>query len=141
MEYELLKADDPRSPLERARRLELLAFARANSVTEIKHDMPAPLMRKILRLKGLTNIKIPDRKLGAIPAPQAVGPSIITRDAQGAVREKHEPAAAEKAPQVVNAEDELERAYREMQQAAPEQTDEPVAEAKPKRRGRPRKVA
>lgn len=60
----LLKIEDPRDSLDKARRSELLAFARANGVTEIAHDMPAIVMRRILRSKRLTNIRIPRRTLG-----------------------------------------------------------------------------
>lgn len=60
----LLKVEDPRDSLDKARRSELLAFARANGVKEIAHDMPAVLMRRILRSKRLTNIRIPRRTLG-----------------------------------------------------------------------------
>lgn len=60
----LLKIDDPRDSLQKARRWELLEFARANGVTEIKHDMPADIIRRILRSHRLTNIRIPRRVLG-----------------------------------------------------------------------------
>lgn len=57
---------DPRGSLERARRLELYRFATENGVSEIKDTMPADLMRSILRGKGLTNIAVPRRELGAM---------------------------------------------------------------------------
>lgn len=60
----LKRIDDPRDALERARRLELVNFARANGVKEINPEMPAILMRKILRGKNLTGIAVPDRRLG-----------------------------------------------------------------------------
>ena len=60
----LNKIDDPRDQLERARRFELFKFAKANNVNEITEGMPAIIMRKILRGKGLTRIAIPPRPLG-----------------------------------------------------------------------------
>lgn len=63
---QLNRIDDPRDSLSKARRSELIAYARANGVKEIDPNMPAILMREILRGKGLTRIKIPNRPLGAI---------------------------------------------------------------------------
>jgi hypothetical protein len=63
---QILKVQDPRNTLDRARRSELAAFAKANGVKEIVPTMPATLMRKILRSKGLTNIVIPNRQLGQV---------------------------------------------------------------------------
>jgi hypothetical protein len=71
----LLRVDDPRDNLEKAKRPELLAFARQHGVTEIKHDMPAIIMRRILRAKRLTDIKIPRRILGQ---PESRGQAIVT---------------------------------------------------------------
>lgn len=61
----LNKIEDPRDNLEKARRPELFAFAQANRVPEIvTEDMPAVVMRTILRNKGLSRISIPRRPLG-----------------------------------------------------------------------------
>ena len=60
----LNKIDDPRDALAKARRYELLKFAKANGISEITESMPAILMRKILRGRGLTRIAIPPRTLG-----------------------------------------------------------------------------
>lgn len=62
---------DPRDSLEKARQSELVAFARQNNVTEVRHDMPAILIRKILRAKRLTNIMVPPRPLG-VPSGAAI---------------------------------------------------------------------
>jgi hypothetical protein len=61
----LNKIDDPRTPLDKARRRELYDFAQANGVTEITDQTPAIIARHILRQKGLTRIVIPPRPLGA----------------------------------------------------------------------------
>lgn len=63
--------DDPRDALSKARRYELAKFAEANGVKEIDPNMPAELMRRILRQKGLTRIKIPPRILGQPNQPHA----------------------------------------------------------------------
>jgi hypothetical protein len=64
METVVARIEDPRDSLEKARRAELERFAKANGVKEINGDMPAILMRAILRQKGLTRISIPPRTLG-----------------------------------------------------------------------------
>lgn len=58
------RVEDPRDRLDKATRYELWQFAQANGVTEIKREMPAMLMRPILRRRGLTNINITPRQLG-----------------------------------------------------------------------------
>lgn len=67
----LKSIDDPRDALSKARRYELAQFAEANGVKEIDPNMPAELMRSILRQKGLTRIKIPNRVLGQVNQPNA----------------------------------------------------------------------
>ncbi len=69
----LLRIDDPRDALERARRNELVAYARSNGIQEIDiagrsvrvNEAPAILVRKVLRDKRLTRIPIANRTLGA----------------------------------------------------------------------------
>lgn len=63
----LNRIEDSRDALAKATRHELAQFAKANNVAEIDPEMPALLMREILRRRGLTNIKIPNRQLGAPP--------------------------------------------------------------------------
>lgn len=62
----LHRIDDPRDALQKARRYELLQFAKAHSVTDIVPGMPANLMRRILRERGLTHINVPPRPLGVV---------------------------------------------------------------------------
>jgi hypothetical protein len=97
----LHRVDDPRDALDKARRSELLQFARANGVKEIAHDMPAIIMRRILRSKRLTNIRIPRRVLGQ-PEMRA---ALVTEQPSNV------PA--------LDASDELMRQYREGAMAAP----------------------
>lgn len=59
------RVEDPRDRLEKATRLELWRFAQENGVNEITPEMPAMLMRPILRRRGLTNISVPRRELGS----------------------------------------------------------------------------
>ena len=61
---QLKSIDDPRDRLDKAHRIELIRFAQQNGVSEIDPEMPAILMRDILRRKGLTNIQVPNRMLG-----------------------------------------------------------------------------
>lgn len=68
----LKSIDDPRDALERARRPELVRFARANGVEGITSDMPAILIRRKLRDRGLTKISVPLRLLGQVETPTIV---------------------------------------------------------------------
>lgn len=61
---QLLKIQDPRDNLEKARLLELVRFAESHNVAEVKPTMPAQLIRLVLRNKGLFDIHIPSRPLG-----------------------------------------------------------------------------
>lgn len=71
----LNKIEDPRDNLDKAHRLELVRFAVAAGMREITEQMPAIVIRGLLRAKGLTNIRVPPRPLGAqnqpgtMPAP------------------------------------------------------------------------
>lgn len=83
----LLSITDPRDNLEKANRDELERFAREKGVTEIKYEMPAILMRKILRSKGLVKIDVPPRPLGFYEGGrnyggEAVSDSQLTSNAQ-----------------------------------------------------------
>lgn len=86
MERRHLKEDDPRSALEKARRGELVVFARQNNIDDIDPGMPATLMRKILRQRGVTNIQPGHPNLGTI------GRTVI--DPLGRTRRQAVPASA-----------------------------------------------
>lgn len=60
---QLLSIIDPRDSLDKATRWELIDYAKANGL-QVDDDCPAIVTRQLLRAKGLTNIKIPDRPLG-----------------------------------------------------------------------------
>jgi hypothetical protein len=57
--------DDPRDNLSRATRHEIIQFAKKRGVTEIDPEMPAILMRDILRQKNITDIQVGHRPLGS----------------------------------------------------------------------------
>lgn len=59
------KAEDPRDNLEKAGKYEIWQFAKANGVLEITYETPSILARKILRAKGLVNIRVADRPIGS----------------------------------------------------------------------------
>jgi hypothetical protein len=69
----LTRIDDPRDALERARRPELTAYARANGINTISigeravrvDEAPAILVRQVLRDRRLTRIPIARKMLGA----------------------------------------------------------------------------
>lgn len=71
---QILRTEDPRDRLAKARRTELVKFARANGMKDIDPNMPAELIRGILRQCGLTNIQIPNRVLGQPNQPHGNAP-------------------------------------------------------------------
>lgn len=77
MSLQLNKIFDPRDSLEKARRKELEKFAKANGVEEVKPGMPAPLMRKYLRQRGLTNIGLPRTRYLGGPSDMASQKQIV----------------------------------------------------------------
>lgn len=79
MSLQLLSITDPRDNLDKARRTELVAYARANGVTNITEQMPAIIIRKTLRNLGLNRIRIPQRILGQ-PAVAARPPGSLADD-------------------------------------------------------------
>lgn len=60
---QLLTIEDPRDNLQKATRWELIDYAKANGI-DVPGDAPAIYTMKVLRSRGLTNIKIPHRPLG-----------------------------------------------------------------------------
>lgn len=85
-----VRIDDPRDNLDKAVRWELDQFAKENGVTEITPEMPAILKRKILRSKGLVNIKIPTRVLGQ-PRDWGTGKGALTSDPNALVGDRLPP--------------------------------------------------
>ncbi len=82
----LNKIEDPRDSLSRARRSELVPFARAKGLTNVTEAMPAVLIRRELRAAGFTRIAVPHRPLGAqnqtpLPAGVTEGSKIAEVDA------------------------------------------------------------
>lgn len=83
----LTRMEDPRDSLDRARLSELVRYARANGLTGISSDMPAILIRRQLRDRGLTRINVPPRTLGhteaaaIVETPPAAGGSIVDAEA------------------------------------------------------------
>jgi hypothetical protein len=69
---QILRTEDPRSPLDKARRQELVRFANSNGLKDVTEAMPAVVIRKLLRDKGLVNINVPDRQLGNFVQPDSV---------------------------------------------------------------------
>lgn len=107
---ELKRVDDPRDKLDRARRPELVKYARANGLSDISADMPAILIRKRLRAANLTRIPIPNRTLGT----PGNGGMAVTAD-----------SATVSAPATqVDASDDLERQFK----SSPAKPPAPVAE-------------
>lgn len=81
----LHRIDDPRDALAKATRGELVKFAKAKGLYPeiINGDMPAILIRKKLRERGMTNIVIPNRILGqpSRPAGMSDGGHVETPNA------------------------------------------------------------
>ena len=107
---QLNRITDPRGFLERATRKELELFAKARGVMEIECGMPAPLMREILRRRGVTDIEnhfpyLRGRQLGQA---NGVNQSKWAGQASG-----HQPSGRE-----VSAVDDLMRQWNEQKKAA-----------------------
>lgn len=64
MAMQLLRQTDPRDTLQRARKSELLAFAKHHHIGDVNEDMPAEIIRQVLRQKNFTKIGVPNRILG-----------------------------------------------------------------------------
>lgn len=106
---QILKVQDPRDTLEKARRPELVKFAEQHRVAEIDPAMPATLMRKILRSKGLTSITIPNRQLGQISGTRINTKSPV-KEAQAASGSNEPPKVVE-----VDADEDLLRQWKAQQ--------------------------
>lgn len=122
------RIDDPRDKLQRATRDEVYDFAVASGVTTVtiggkviplSEQIPKPNLINELRARGLTNIRIPNRPLGAPPG------VVIDDDAPAGKKEVVE----------VNADDDLARQV--LQQLEPDVSSMSMAELRSecKRRG------
>ena len=113
----LQKIQDPRDPLQKARRSELVAFAKRKGIEDIDENMPAELMRKILRGKGINQLDhAPTQVLGS------------TQDRRG--REVPEPT--QENTREVSAEADLERQWREHQERVKQEQAERMAARGPR---------
>jgi hypothetical protein len=112
----LKKIDDPRDNLAKARRWELQQFAEANRVSEVKPDMPATLMRNILRSKGLTQIPVPDRPLGNTNQPH---PRPMYQNGLAVANPKARPRPEQPQGVEIDAEADLARQYQTKKPARP----------------------
>lgn len=76
---QLNKIDDPRDALSKATRYQVYQWAKANGLTAtpdgipIEESTPAPLIRMALRARGLSNIPVALRVLGATGGPVGSG--------------------------------------------------------------------
>ena len=99
MTWQLKRLDDPRDPLSKARRSELLRYAQANGIPNVDGRTPARLLRRLLRAQGLTRPPIPNRTLGfpdkpanGQPEPVASGDTLDAEDAFLAAYQEQEKA-------------------------------------------------
>lgn len=123
----LKNIDDPRDNLDKAHRLELVRYANARGMDEVTEQMPAILIRKQLRAKGFTDIKIPQRTLGMMQP----GTNL---ESNGAAEPKTKaPIVASPPPQgvEVDAADDLERQFAATVKVKPRAKPAPKAEPKP----------
>lgn len=109
----LNRLDDPRDNLQRARRLELVRFARSNGQIDITEAMPADIIRKLLRSRGLTKISIPHRVLGSMAQERTLPPGVAPGPAVAKAN-----GAPEKIVEV-DADDDLMRQYQQSKPAIP----------------------
>lgn len=112
----LNKIEDPRDNLAKARLWELQQFAAANNVAEVKADMPAILIRSILRSKGLTRIPVPDRPLGQMNQPH---PRPMYKNGLAVAPERQRPQPEQEKGVEADAEADLARQYQTKKPARP----------------------
>ncbi len=62
----LKSQDDPRSPLQRMRRYELINYARANGIPNVTDNVPAIIIRKLCAAKGLRGLMVRRPPLGSV---------------------------------------------------------------------------
>lgn len=111
------KFEDPRDALEACRKTDLLRYARENGVKEVTEQMPAILIRRVLRRKGLTRPNYRRHILG-FPEPRGDEPAEPLVPDVGATGVQSD------------AEDDLMRQYM-AQQPANDPSEEREAEAAP----------
>lgn len=70
----LKSIDDPRSPLDRTRRMDLVKYAKAHGIEGISDQVPAILIRKKFRALGINRIPVAFQTLGQPPKASAVVP-------------------------------------------------------------------
>lgn len=121
---QILRIQDPRDALERARRSELVAYARKHGIREIVPEMPAQLMRKILRSKGLVDIRVEPRQLGEVTR-KKINVKVST------AKERRIPETAEPKGVEMDADADLMRQWAS-QQSAGTKTVDPASIAVPK---------
>lgn len=63
---QLTQIIDPRGPFAKARRIELVRFARERNIDGISEDMPKDLIVKRLQAAGVKTISVPPRPLGSM---------------------------------------------------------------------------
>lgn len=63
---QLQKIIDPRDNLEKLRRTELYRLAKSEGLSDIEPGMPAILMRRMLRDRGIRDVPDPNRPLGGV---------------------------------------------------------------------------
>lgn len=87
---QILRTEDPRDPLQKATRDELVDFAKLRGWIDINEQMPKPLIIRKLKEKGVGSIPIPDRPLGGFKTKDSYGieaeqPEVPTVDADEAL--------------------------------------------------------
>lgn len=130
---QLLKVEDKRDNLARARRKELERFAVDHNVSEVQPGMPAELIRMFLRRRGLVDIRVPHRVLGAEK------PTIIPAKGKSVQRKSNDRTRAETRSErtgiSLDADDDLFRQWQEgrfnTHPYAQEPIDEPAVAEQP----------
>lgn len=118
---QILSTVDPRDSLEKARHRELVQFAKAHGVDDVRPDMPAKLIRIKLRARGLINIRIPPGRVLGSSQQDGTGLEKKYRSGLLASNGQHPQSKSVELDEAAD----LERQYR---QAAPAPPDKPIDE-------------
>lgn len=81
----LKSIDDPRSPLDKTRRIDLVRFAKTQGIKEVTEQMPAILIRKIFKDRGIHRVPARLQTLGQTAGAAASQAAIVPDEAARAV--------------------------------------------------------
>lgn len=83
MTARLTRIDDPRSQLDKTRRIDLVRFAKVQGIKEVTEQMPAILIRKIFKDRGIHRVPARLQTLGQLAPGSVAAPETAIPDDAG----------------------------------------------------------